>query len=114
MKTLLPAALAVLITLSGCGTIASIATGAGAMPLNEVPRYDGPRQVIYRIDEHRYITTEAYQYCDRYGHVYWHDDRKNLHVRLSPWTALWQGRYVVEPGEERIAIPTFSCEDKGC
>ncbi|SIR23944.1 hypothetical protein SAMN05421829_111176 [Aromatoleum tolulyticum] len=113
MKVLLPAALAALATLSGCGTIASIATGAGAMPLNEIPRYDGPRQVIYRIDQYRYITTEAYQHCDRHGYLYWHDDRKNQHVKLG-WTAPWFGRYVIEPGEDRIAIPNFGCEDKGC
>ncbi|AKU14583.1 hypothetical protein AzCIB_4698 [Azoarcus sp. CIB] len=83
------------------------------MPLNEIPRYDGPRQVIYRIDEYRYITTEAYQHCDRYGYLYWHDDRKNLHAKIG-WTSLWRGRFVIEPGEERIAVPNFGCEDKGC
>lgn len=113
MKALLPAALTALAVLSGCGTIASIGTGAGAMPLNEIPRYDGPRQVIYRIDPYRYITTEAYEHCDRYGYVYWHDDRKNQHVEIGR-TAMWRGRYVIEPGEERIAFPAFGCEDKGC
>lgn len=103
---------------TGCGTIASIGTGAGAMPVHELPKYDGPRQVIYRIDEHRYITIEGYRHCDRYGLMYWNDDRKNLRVLMSRYKGVgngpWWGRFVIDPGEEKIAIPGFGCGDKAC
>lgn len=103
---------------TGCGTIASIGTGAGAMPVHELPKYDGPRQVIYRIDEHRYITIEGYRHCDRYGLMYWNDDRKNLRVLMSRYKGVgngpWWGRFVIDPGEEKIAVPGFGCGDKAC
>lgn len=104
--------------ISGCSTIASIGTGAGAMPVYELPKYDGPRQIIYRIDKDRYITIEGYKRCDQYGLMYWNDDRNDVHVLMSRYRGVgngpWWGRFVIEPGERRIAVPGFGCGDKAC
>ena len=104
--------------LAGCGSIASIGTGAGAMPVHQRPTYNSPQQVIYRIDEHRYITLENYRDCQVGGIMKWHDERKSLQVvnkKYPTWGAgVWQGQFYIEPGEERFAIPSFGCDDKGC
>jgi len=104
--------------LAGCGSIASIGTGVGAMPVSQRPTYDSPQQVIYRIDAHRYITLENYRDCRVGGIMKWHDDRKNLHVVMEQyptWGAgVWQGQFSIEATEDRIAVATFGCGDKNC
>lgn len=104
--------------LAGCGSIASIGTGAGAMPAHQRPTYDSPQQVIYRIDAHRYITLENYRDCRVGGIMKWHDDRKDLHVVMSRYKdggrGFWPGSFNIEPGDERFAVPSFGCGDKAC
>lgn len=104
--------------ISGCGTIASIGTGAGAMPLNERPKHDGPRQEIYRIDDSRYITIEGYKDCTVGGIMMWHDERSGVHSEMSPYrgsgNGVWPGRYVIDPSTQRIAVATFGCGDRTC
>lgn len=104
--------------LAGCGSIASIGTGAGAMPVHQRPTYNSPQQVIYRIDEHRYITLENYRDCQVGGIMKWHDERKNLHVEISRYKGggrgFWPGKYSIEAGDERFAVPSFGCGDKAC
>jgi len=75
----LPYAISI-VFLSGCGTIASIGTGAGAMPVQQRTEYKSPQQVIYRVDKDRYITLENYKDCEVGGIMKWHDDAINLHV----------------------------------
>jgi hypothetical protein len=116
MTKIILASLAVVLT--GCGSIASIGTGAGAMPVSQRPIYDSPQQLIYRIDEHRYITLENYRDCGVGGIMKWHDDRKDLHVVMSRYKdggrGFWPGKFSVEPGDERFAVPSFGCGDKAC
>jgi len=104
--------------LAGCGSIASIGAGVGAMPVSQRPTYDSPQQVIYRIDAHRYITLENYHDCRVGGIMKWHDDRKDLHVVMSRYKdggrGFWPGQFSIEPGDERFAVPSFGCGDKAC
>jgi hypothetical protein len=105
-------------SLAGCGSIAAIGTGAGAMPVHQRPSYNSPEQVIYRIDEHRYITLENYRDCRVGGIMKWHDDRNNLHVVMSRYKGggrgFWPGKFSIEPSDERFAVPSFGCGDKAC
>ncbi|PKO30300.1 MAG: hypothetical protein CVU34_19540 [Betaproteobacteria bacterium HGW-Betaproteobacteria-7] len=104
--------------LAGCSSIASIGAGVGAMPVSQRPTYDSPQQVIYRIDEHRYITLENYEDCRVGGIMKWHDARKDLHVVMSRYKdggrGFWPGKFSIEPGDERFAVPSFGCGDKAC
>jgi hypothetical protein len=104
--------------LAGCGSVASIGTGAGAMPVHQRPTYNSPQQVIYRIDEHRYITLENYRDCQVGGIMKWHDERNNLHVEMSRYKGggrgFWPGSFHIEPGDERFAVPSFGCGEKWC
>ncbi|VWB13497.1 hypothetical protein BLA14095_00343 [Burkholderia lata] len=49
--------------------------------LKELP-YDSPPQVIYRIDEHRFVTLEHYRDC-RYGDAYYNDTRADIRKYLG-------------------------------
>lgn len=104
--------------IAGCASVASISTGTGAMPVHERPTYNSPQQVIYRIDEHRYITLENYRDCRVGGIMKWNDDRKDLHAVMSAFNnggrGFWPGSFKIEPSEERFAVPSFGCGDKSC
>jgi hypothetical protein len=104
--------------IAGCASVASISTGTGAMPVHERPTYNSPQQVVYRVDEHRYITLENYRDCRVGGIMKWNDDRKNLHAVIEKYptwgSGIWQGKFKIDPGDERIAIATFGCGDKNC
>jgi hypothetical protein len=64
---------------TGCGSFAALSVGAGAMPVTKRPHYDSPQQVIYRVDEHRYITLENYKDCRVGGIMKWHDETRGIH-----------------------------------
>lgn len=104
--------------LSGCGAIASIGTGAGAMPVHQRTEYQSPQQVIYRVDKDRYVTLENYKDCEVGGIMKWHDERQNLHVTMSRYknggNGFWPGKFSIAPGDERIAVTSFGCGDKNC
>ncbi|WP_374326726.1 hypothetical protein [Azonexus sp.] len=104
--------------ISGCASVASISTGTGAMPVHQRPTYNSPQQVIYRIDDHRYITLENYRDCRVGGIMKWHDQRKNLEVEMGRYKnegkGFWPGRFSIEPGEMKFAIPNFWCGEKWC
>jgi hypothetical protein len=104
--------------IAGCASVASISTGTGAMPVHQRPIYNSPQQVVYRVDEHRYITLENYRDCRVGGIMKWNDDRKNLHVVMSRikngGKGFWPGIFKIEPGEERFAVPSFGCGDRNC
>lgn len=107
-----------IVFLSGCGAIASIGTGTGAMPVQKRTEYQSPQQVIYRVDKDRYITLENYKDCEVGGIMKWHDDTINLHAEITRYKnrgrGFWPGKFSIEPGKERIAIPTFACGEKWC
>ena len=103
---------------TGCGSFAALSVGAGAMPVTKRPQYDSPQQVIYRVDEHRYITLENYKDCRVGGIMKWHDETRGIHEvtkRRPTWgTGVWPGRFVIEAGGDHLMIPSFGCGDKGC
>ena len=103
---------------TGCGSFAALSVGAGAMPVTKRPQYDSPQQVIYRVDEHRYITLENYKDCRVGGIMKWHDETRGIHevVEEHPtWgSGVWPGRFAMEPGGEHLMIPTYGCGDRSC
>lgn len=88
------------------------------MPVQKRTEYQSPQQVIYRVDKDRYITLENYKDCQVGGIMKWHDDTINLHVEITRYKnwgrGFWPGKFSIEPGKERIAIPTFACGEKWC
>lgn len=44
---------------------------------------DAPAQIIYRIDENRYLTLENYISCDRGGQVYYNDSQRGIKTHLG-------------------------------
>ena len=109
--------LTLVVLLSGCGWAEIIAVGAGAMPVDKyVPtNYDSPPQTIYRIDSQRYFTIENYEDCSEGGDVYYHDTRIALKTKVGPnGIGIWPGLYRINPDDTHIALPSYSCGDKGC
>jgi hypothetical protein len=106
------------ILITGCGSFAALSVGAGAMPVTKRPQYDSPQQVIYRVDEHRYITLENYKDCRVGGIMKWHDETRGIHevVEEHPtWgSGVWPGRFSMEPGGDHLMIPTYGCGDRSC
>ncbi|CAM2185091.1 conserved hypothetical protein [Paraburkholderia sacchari] len=51
------------------------------MAAKELP-YDSPPQVIYRIDEHRFVTLERYRDCN-YGETWYNDTRAKIRQKLG-------------------------------
>jgi len=50
---------------------------------NRVVVTDAPPQVIYRIDDHRFLTLENYIACDKSGQVYYHDTKLGIKTRIN-------------------------------
>ncbi|KPC52008.1 T6SS immunity protein Tli3 family protein [Amantichitinum ursilacus] len=114
-------------SLTGCG-LAALPGAVGAVPATRtvtrgVPKYDVDPQVIYRIDDHRYVTLENYPSCvhksryDDLGQVFYHDDKQAIKAELPGGFAIYQGRLVVDaPGGKNLAFPASPagiCGDKG-
>jgi len=89
-------------------------------PPSVEPHYDVPPQVIYRIDDHRYMSLENYRDCN-FGTTYYNDDRQGVRFELGRGTfenfrgrlinADPSGRYLVLPSSRP---PHYGCPDKGC
>ncbi|WP_423194432.1 T6SS immunity protein Tli3 family protein [Cupriavidus sp. H18C2] len=82
--------------------------------------FDVPPQVIYRIDDHRFITLENYRDC-RHGTAYYNDTQQGIRTRLGDESIEnYQGRLINADSTGRnIVIPSsepprISCPDKGC
>jgi hypothetical protein len=80
--------------------------------------YDVPAQVIYRIDDHRFISLENYDLC--YGDNYYNDTQQKIHTKVTNGTDFkaFRGRYIVDdPSGVNVVIPAapeWSCGDRGC
>ena len=46
------------------------------------PNYDVPAQVIYRIDDHRFISLENYSDCN-HGDTYYNDTKEVIHKKWA-------------------------------
>jgi len=85
----------------------------------ELP-YDSPPQVIYRIDDHRFVTLEHYRDCN-HGETFYNDTKKNLRRKLGiGYFENYQGKIVnADPSGNNIVLPLAApprlvCGDRGC
>ncbi|KNC05567.1 hypothetical protein AC790_21285 [Pantoea sp. RIT-PI-b] len=75
--------------LAGVSMGASFGVGLGGMSgAQEVEESrkvetDAPAQIIYRIDNNRYLTLENYISCDKGGQVYYNDTRRGIKTHLG-------------------------------
>ncbi|MFP3757364.1 T6SS immunity protein Tli3 family protein [Cupriavidus sp. SIMBA_020] len=82
--------------------------------------YDVPPQVIYRIDDHRFVTLENYRDC-HHGVTYYNDTKQGIRQRLGrEGIENYQGRLInADPTGQNIVIPSSApprtaCSDRGC
>ena len=85
-----------------------------------IPNYDVPAQVIYRIDDHRFISLENYSDCN-HGDTYYNDTKEGIRKKLGRnGIENFQGRLInADPTGKNIAIPSSqpperACSDRGC
>lgn len=85
----------------------------------ELP-YDSPPQVIYRIDDHRFVTLEHYRDCN-HGETFYNDTKKNLRRKLGiGYFENYQGKIInADPSGNNIVLPLATpprlvCGDRGC
>ncbi|WP_254073931.1 hypothetical protein [Burkholderia sp. S171] len=89
-------------------------TGAKELP------YDSPPQVIYRIDDHRFLTLEKYRDCNL-GDTYYNDTKAGIRQKIDRGTVEnFQGRVInADPTGRNIVIPSadlphIACSDRAC
>jgi hypothetical protein len=82
--------------------------------------YDSPPQVIYRIDDHRFVTLEKYRDCN-HGITYYNDTKAGIREELGrAGIENFQGRLInADPTGRNIVIPSagppeIACSDRGC
>lgn len=82
--------------------------------------YDSPPQVIYRIDDHRFVTLEHYLDCN-HGDTFYNDTKTGIRSYLGRGTVEnFRGRVVnADPAGRNIVFPTATapytaCSDRGC
>ena len=83
----------------------------------------GPPQVIYRIDNNRYLTLENYTRCEN-GQTFYNNKSKGIHTQISPSSGyLFKGRlFWLSTRDDRLAFPITRNDnkavcmgsDKGC
>lgn len=93
------------------------------------PKYDVDPQVIYRIDDHRYLIMDNYPDCDYVKHywnimgvprVFYRDDKLGISHRLGTGVAYYRGRLIIDaPKRNTIAFPAApvggcTTGDRGC
>jgi len=104
--------------LAGC--VSQIAPPEAYLPA-PIPHYDVPPQVIYRIDDHRFISLENYRNC-HYGTTYYNDTRLGIRTRFGRGGGIanYRGRLInADPSGRYIVVPSSFhpkgvCPDKGC
>ncbi|MBV8157699.1 MAG: hypothetical protein JO278_08580 [Dyella sp.] len=110
-------------TILGIVIVLSVAGCAGQRPTppdNAEPHYDVQPQVIYRIDDHRYISLENYRDCN-FGTTYYNDSRQGIRFELGRGTfENYRGRLInADPSGRYLVLPSsrpphYGCPDKGC
>ncbi len=85
----------------------------------ELP-YDSPPQVIYRIDDHRFVTLERYRDC-YHGETFYNDTKAGIRKRIGIGLfENFQGRLInADPTGMNLVLPLaypphISCGDRGC
>jgi hypothetical protein len=92
---------------------------ADFLSAKELP-YDSPPQVIYRLDDHRFVTLERYRDC-HHGETFYNDTKANIRKRIGIGLFEdFQGRIInADPRGMNIVLPLalppqISCGDRGC
>ncbi|WP_396333002.1 hypothetical protein [Burkholderia anthina] len=92
---------------------------ADFLSAKELP-YDSPPQVIYRLDDHRFVTLERYRDC-YHGETFYNDTKAGLRRKLGRGTVEnFQGRVInADPTGMNLVFPSAVapytvCGDRGC
>ncbi|CAG2155571.1 hypothetical protein D3C87_1136750 [compost metagenome] len=114
MRSAITAAALGALLIAGCATPPSYV----GPPLDAV--YDVPPQVIYRIDDHRFVTLENYWDC-HHGTTYYNDTKQGIRKRLGRnGIENFQGRLInADATGLNLVIPSSqpperTCSDRGC
>lgn len=83
----------------------------------ELYPYNVPPQVVYRIDDHRFVTLEGYNHC--LGYAWYNDTRTGVRTKIGlMWPTGFRGKLIIDdPTGMNVAIPRVSrnvCGDRGC
>ncbi|RZT31313.1 T6SS immunity protein Tli3 family protein [Cupriavidus agavae] len=75
-------------------------------PPRKIRNYDVPPQVIYRIDDQRFVTLENYRDC-HHGTTYYNDTRQGIRTKLGTDSfENYQGRLInADPSGQNLAFP---------
>ncbi|SAL74774.1 hypothetical protein AWB74_04709 [Caballeronia arvi] len=113
---------ALLLALPGCaGQQAQPApfVYADFVSAKELP-YDSPPQVIYRIDDHRFISLERYRDC-QHGETFYNDTLQGIRKSFGRgFRENYQGRLIIADSTgKNLAFPASlpphtACNDRGC
>ncbi|MEK6347712.1 MAG: hypothetical protein V4764_09550 [Burkholderia sp.] len=109
-----------LILLQGCGSPKPYYMSlADFTSIKELP-YDSPPQVIYRIDDHRFVTLEKYRDC-HHGEAFYNDTSSGIRKKIGRGKIEnYQGRLInADPTGMSVVLPLsyphlISCGDRGC
>jgi hypothetical protein len=111
---------ALILCVAACTACVSDAERSRYSAPRPVPHYDVPAQVIYRIDDHRFISLENYSDC-HHGDTYYNDTKESIRKKLGRnGIENFQGRLInADPTGKNIVIPSSqpperACSDRGC
>jgi hypothetical protein len=112
--------LALILSVAACTACVSDAERSRYSGPRPVPHYDVPAQVIYRIDDHRYISFENYSDCF-HGDSFYVDTRQGIRTALGR-EALenFQGKVInADPTGRNLvfpmaAPPRTACSGRSC
>ncbi len=112
--------LALILSVAACTACVSDAERSRYSGPRPVPHYDVPAQVIYRIDDHRYISFENYSDCF-HGDSFYVDTRQGIRTALGR-EALenFQGKVInADPTGQNLVFPMAApphtaCSDRSC
>src|SRR5690348_3981687 len=69
-----------------------------AVATREVPElypYNVPPQVVYRVDDHRFVTLEGYNHC--LGYAWYNDTRTGVRTKIGlMWPTGFRGKLVID------------------
>ena len=107
----------IVLALSACVSDAERSRYSQPQP---IPNYDVPAQVIYRIDDHRYVSFENYSDCF-HGDAFYIDTRLGIRTDLGrEGVENFQGRLInADPSGSNLVFPMAApphtaCSDRSC